>query len=76
MRKQQREITTHQRETSKQKKNLFQVNAINDVKQISFSHVIRRWNTMLPFNFISNKLPTFHQHNSKRKVKHLRTKSV
>ena len=38
MRKQQREITNHQREISKQQR--FQNNAINDAKQISVSHVI------------------------------------
>ena len=37
MRKQQREITNHQREISKRK---FQNNAINDVKQISQSHFV------------------------------------
>ena len=36
MRKQQREITNHQQKISKQREN----NAINDVKQISLSHVI------------------------------------
>ena len=38
MRKQQREITNHQHEISKQRR--FQNNAINDAKQISVSHVI------------------------------------
>ena len=38
MRKQQREITNHQREISKQRR--FQNSAINDAKQISVSHVI------------------------------------
>ena len=38
MRKQQHEITNHQREISKQRR--FQNSAINDAKQISVSHVI------------------------------------
>ena len=38
MRKQQREITNHQREILKQRR--FQNSAINDAKQISVSHVI------------------------------------
>ena len=38
MRKQQREITNHQREISKQRR--FQNSAINDAIQISVSHVI------------------------------------
>ena len=38
MRKQQREITNHQHEISKQRR--FQNSAINDAKQISVSHVI------------------------------------
>ena len=44
MRKQQREITNHQRK--------FQNNAINDVKQISLSHVIKlRTGFKLPANW-------------------------
>ena len=38
MRKQQSEITNHQREISQQRR--FQNSAINDAKQISVSHVI------------------------------------
>ena len=41
MRKQQREIANHQREIKKNS-GKFQNNAINDVKQIALSHVIRK----------------------------------
>ena len=45
MRNQQREITNHQLEISKQRK--IKKNAINDVKQMSLSHVITHIMTRL-----------------------------
>ena len=58
MRKQQREITNHQWEIPKQRE--FQNNAIDEVKQISISHVIIKVMTTrkstLQYNFVKMKV--------------------
>ena len=51
MRKQQRGITNHQREISN--------NAINDVKQISLSHVITKGKRLTFMSFLVNETECF-----------------